>query len=199
MKEICAAKGISRHGRTEYSWRLPIFSTISWDGDGNLPTVVETLSPSFCLLYQREISLDSSIFTYQDSSHEELDDNHQWEKKFMSLLSSRRRLIFNIPFDEDEANRLLGGQWLNDEIINAYLCLCGCLQSNIKILPTYWYTLLVSGNNRQGQAVSWVGYLFFCSALLLGTDWEKFKDFEKCRRRINGLERFLSSDYNYKL
>jgi hypothetical protein len=169
MKDICAAKGISRHGRTEYSWRLPIFSTISRDGDENSPTVVETLSPSFCLLYQHEISLDSSILACQDSSHQEMDNNHQWNFFFMSLLSSHRRIIFNIPFHEDEANRLLGGQWLNDEIINAYLQLCGCLQSNIKILPTHWYTLLNSQrNNRQGKAVSWVGCRFFLLSASFG-------------------------------
>lgn len=141
IKAICAERRISRHGDTRYSWRLPIFDAIQWDG-------VETLPPSdqaICLLYKNETI------------------GRRWENVLASS-SSHSWTVSQIPFQESEVKRLLNGLWLNDDIIDAYLVLCQFSWPDIKFLPTQWFPCLENwGKEASSRSTSWVSLYFHTS------------------------------------
>jgi hypothetical protein len=149
--DICAEKRILQHGKTKYSWRLTIFHTIRCD-DGKASTAVVQYSfPSFCLLYQHEIAA-----VVASGSGGESKGGFQWDKAFMDS-SSLPKMILNVPFRRDQAVRMLTGEWFDDEIINAYLLLCGYFQPDIKFLATQWGDKLRQwGDEAEKRTIKWV-------------------------------------------
>lgn len=149
IKAICSERQISRYGNTQYSWRLPIFDTIQWDGVETLPALGQAFSPAICLLYKNEVV------------------GCRWEGVLVSS-SSHSWVIGKTPYKEHEVKRLLDGLWLNDEIVNAYLELCRLARPDIKFLPTFWYSRLETwGKEASSQTISWVGLSFHTSGSLL--------------------------------
>jgi hypothetical protein len=139
IKAICVERQIVQNGKTQYSWRLPIFDTIQWSDSHALATASQTRTQDLCL-YSNEIV------------------NRQWEKSMLDLSSSHAFwTIAQIPFQEPEARRLLEGLWLNDNIIDAYLVLCGYLRPDIKFLSTQWFCCLeIWRNDASSKSISWV-------------------------------------------
>jgi hypothetical protein len=66
-------------------------------------------------------------------------------------------MIKNIPFGKIQARRLLTGNLIDDEIINAYLILCGYLRPDIKFLNSFWLDKLkIWGHQAAENSVRWV-------------------------------------------
>jgi hypothetical protein len=163
IKRICTERRILRYGNTKYSWRLTIFYSNVWDNGEDFTTVKYSI-PSFCLLYQHELA---AIFASGRNS----EGGFQWDTTFINSLKLPR-IIKTIPFGDNQARRLLTRGWVDDEIINAYLLLCGYIQPDIKFVTTFWpkkWALWgdLSGNN----SIKWVSvfsnFFFFSSAILL--------------------------------
>jgi hypothetical protein len=159
MKVICSERRILRQGKTQYSWRLPIFDTIQWD-DGETTAVVQTSIPSFCLLYQRELL--GSVTSGSSGSSGSGGVFGEWDKKFYNSLGEEGRMYQGVPFEKTHAKRMLRGKWFDDDIINGYLVLCGFFRKDIKFLSTHWFTLLhnSSDNDILKKAITWVSSLF---------------------------------------
>lgn len=161
IKGICDARRISRYGKTRYSWRLPLFEAIKWDeGETSSNANQSLIPPSFCLLYQQELLVNgggssNSIFSGQIS------DFNQWDEEFLGTLRSRNRMVGNISFEEPQANRLLRGLWLNDDVIDIYLVLCEYLQPGIRFLPTQWFSCLKNWKEEaSSKSANWVSCHF---------------------------------------
>ena len=108
----------------------------------------------------------------------------QWDENFLGSLKSKSHvgLIGNIPFYEPQAKKLLEGSWFNDDIIDAYLTLCGYVRRDFKFLPTQWYPSVEKwGNEASSKSISWVSnpLRFFPLMLLQRTDEKGYKDFKK--------------------
>jgi hypothetical protein len=152
IEEICAARQTLRLGKTKYSWRLTIFDTIGWDDGKTSTTVVQSSMPSFCLLYQRELAIIVA-------SNSRSKGGFQWDKNFIDSSSLCNKMICNVPFGTLQAKRLLTGDWLDDEIINAYLLLCGFFQPNIKFLPSHWCSKMEDwGDEAEKRTIAWVSW-----------------------------------------
>ena len=138
VRTICSERQISWNSNTRYSWCLPIFDAIKFDNH-NISTPI--CNNPAVLLYKTEVV----------------------EQKWVDILefsTSHVRMIAKTPFQNSDVKRLLQGRWLNDDIINAYLGLCGYLRSDIKFLPTQWFTSLAKwGLDAKSKTVLWVGLL----------------------------------------
>jgi hypothetical protein len=157
IKAICSERRILRQGKTQYSWRLPIFDIIQW-GDGETTAVVQTSIPSFCLMYQHELVIESGS---SDSSGKAVkQDFGVWDKKFYDSFGEKGgRMFQGVPFKMIHAERVLKGQWFDDDIINGYLILCGYFRKDIKFLSTHWCTFLRNKDDIL-KSITWVSRLF---------------------------------------
>jgi hypothetical protein len=143
IKAICTERQISRHGNTQYSWRLPIFDTFQWDGIETMPG--QPCSPAICYLYKHEAVGCSWEGVLASSSL------HTWA-------------VGGIPFGAHEVKLLLDGSWLNNDIIDAYLVLCGFSRPDIKFLSTQWFPCLETwGEEASKRTTSWVSLSFHTS------------------------------------
>jgi hypothetical protein len=138
IQMICLERQISQDSNSGHAWSLPIFHTLKCENNnistplGNHPAV---------LLYKSEVM------------------EQKWEA-ILELSTSHVWIIGKIPFKNSEVKRLLNGQWLNDEVINAYLELCAFLRPDIKFLPTHWFPGLATwGLDAKRKTVNWVGLL----------------------------------------
>jgi hypothetical protein len=153
IRTICNERQISKHGKIQYSWRLPIFHTVQWDNADN--KALSTLSrehisdlSDLCLLFQ----------------HETTGVPQKWEKVRV-LSKSHTWTVAGIPFTESDVNILLDGDWLNDNIIDAYLELCAYLRPDIKFLPTHWFQILKThGEEASTKLAPWVSLLFYTNS-----------------------------------
>jgi hypothetical protein len=138
IQTICSERQISRNDNTGFSWSLPIFDAIKCENH----SISTPLDHNPALLYKYEVM----------------------DKKWEGILESSSSLIWKIrgvPFKKAEVRQLLHGKWLSDEVINAYLLLCGYLRPDIKFLPTPWFTFLKGwGLNASNNSVNWVSLLF---------------------------------------
>ena len=135
IKAICTERRIFRHGSTKYSWRLSIFDDIQWD---EVETSGRACPPPICLLYKHEAI------------------GRRWED-VLALSSLHTWAVGGIPFQKPEAKRLLEGLWLNDDVIDAYLVLCGFSWPHIKFLPTQWFSCFETwGKEASSRTTSWV-------------------------------------------
>jgi hypothetical protein len=149
IKSICDERRILRHGKTKYSWRLAIFNTIEWDDGETQTAVIQSSIPSFCLLYQHELA---AII----ASGSRPEGGLQWDPAFIESFKLPI-MIKNIPFSNIQARRLLTGNLIDDEIINAYLILCGYLRPDIKFLNSFWLDKLkIWGHQAAENSVRWV-------------------------------------------
>ncbi|KAF8808584.1 cysteine proteinase [Phlegmacium glaucopus] len=131
IRTICNEQQISKHGKIQYSWRLPIFHTVQWDNADN--KALSTLS-----------------------RHETTGVPHKWES-VRALSRSHTWIVAGIPFTESDVNILLDGDWLNDNIIDAYLELCAYLRPDIKFLPTHWFQILKThGEEASTKLAPWI-------------------------------------------
>lgn len=148
IKTICVERGVERNGKTQYSWRLPMFDPMQLNDGHALAMVRQTHTPNLCL-YQNEIV------------------DCLWEKRMLALSSSHAFwAISQIPFQESEGKRLLKGSWLNDNIIDAYLVLCGFVRPDIKFLSTQWFCAMERwGNGASSQSIPWVSG--FCRPMVV--------------------------------
>lgn len=132
---ICSERQISQNGNTGHAWSLPIFHMIEYEND-NIATLLGD-HPAM-LLYKSEVM------------------ERRWEG-ILKLSTSHVWLSGKTPFTNSGIKRLLDGQWLNDDVINAYLELCACLRSDVKFLATQWFPGLQTwGPNVKKNAVRWV-------------------------------------------
>jgi len=154
IKAICTERRISKHGSTQYSWRLPLFNSIQWGNDNTL-TADHTYAPRFCLLYKHETA------------------SCRWES-ILASSKSRAWTIGQNPLTQSDIKRLLDGRWLNDDIINAYLELCRYLQPDIHFLSTYWFSCLENwGKEAPSKLASWVSLLFLKILKICSPDAER--------------------------
>jgi len=147
IKAICTERQISRHGNTQYSWRLPIFDTFQWDDVETLPTSgrASSRTPAICLLYKHE-GVDNPL------------------EGILASSSSNTWAIKAIPFNAPQVTRLLDGLWLNDDIIDAYLVLCHFSWPDIKFLSSQWFSKLgFWGTEASNKTISWVSLSFHMS------------------------------------
>ncbi|KAF8801052.1 hypothetical protein BYT27DRAFT_7262374 [Phlegmacium glaucopus] len=94
--------------------------------------------------YYRDLSDLCLLF-----QHETTGVPQKWES-VQALSRSHTWTVAGIPFTESDVNILLDGDWLNDNIIDAYLELCAYLCPDIKFLPTHWFRILkLMGKKRQ--------------------------------------------------
>jgi hypothetical protein len=85
---------------------------------------------------------------------------HRWED-ILELSTSHVWTIAQVPFGKSGIQRLLHGQWLDDDVINAYLGLCGYLRSDIKFLSTQWFISLKKWeSDASSKSVAWVSLPF---------------------------------------
>lgn len=163
IRHICHERRILRYGNTKYSWRSTIFHTLAWDGKETLNEVIQSSIPSFCLLYQHECAaiVASGIGT---------EGGFQWDTTFIDLFEFPI-MVKNIPFDDIQARRLLAGTWIDDEVVNAYLFLCGSFRPDIKFLNSYWLAKLPFwGNHAVDNSILWVSWPFFHTFTILVDD-----------------------------
>jgi len=149
IKRICIERRIPHYGNTKYSWRLPIFHCVVRDNGETFTTMVQSSIPSFCPLYQRELTTIVATGSLGDGGF-------QWDTTFINS-PKLPRTIMNIPFSKLQAERLLTRTWIDDEVINAYLCLCGYLRPDIKFISTHWPTKIAEwGDKAKKKSISWV-------------------------------------------
>jgi hypothetical protein len=135
IETICSERQIDWKRNTGYPWSLPFFDAIQCQNDGNL-TDLEN-HPAI-LLYRYEIK------------------EQKWER-ILELSTRRVWSIAGTPFQTKGIQRLLDGACLNDDVINAYLVLCGYLRPDVKFLPTQWFVCLNNwGRDAARKSVSWV-------------------------------------------
>jgi hypothetical protein len=129
IKTICWERHMDWKRNTGYPWSLPFFGAIQCQVStdlGNHPAV---------LLYRYEVI----------------------EQKWQHILESSAthiRKIAGTPLQTSAIKRLLDGMWINDDVINAYLTLCGYLRPDIKFIHTHWFVKL--GQDAPTKTVSWV-------------------------------------------
>jgi hypothetical protein len=139
IKTICSERQIDWKRNIGYPWSLPFFDTIECQNDENLTHLGN--HPAI-LLYRYEV----------------IEKN--WEH-ILELSHTRVLTIDGTPFETTGIQRLLDGMWLNDDLINAYLTLCGYLRPDLKFLPTQWFPSLINwGLDAASKSVSWVRSTF---------------------------------------
>jgi hypothetical protein len=135
IKTICSEWQIDCKRNTGYPWSLPFFDAIQCQTDGNATNLEN--HPAL-LLYRSEVI------------------EQKWER-ILELSITRVWKIAGTPFESTAVKRLLDGTWLNDDIINAYLSLCGYLRPDVKFLPTQWFPSLSKwGRDASKQSAAWV-------------------------------------------
>jgi hypothetical protein len=150
IQTICSERQISQNSNSGCAWSLPIFRTIKGENN-NISTPLDN-HPTV-LLYKSEVI------------------EQKWEG-LLELSTSHVWMIEKTPFQNAEVKRLLDGEWLNDEVINAYLELCACLRSDIKFLPTQWFPGLATwGLDAKRKTVAWVGLLVHFHQIQLNICW----------------------------
>lgn len=135
IKTICSERQIVWKRNTGYPWSLPFFDAIQCQNDGN----------------STDLGNHPAILLYGYEVIEE-----KW-KRILELSTTHVWTIAGTPFETTAIRRLLGGMWLNDDVINAYLTLCGYLRPDVKFLPTQWFPSLIKwGADASSKSVSWV-------------------------------------------
>jgi hypothetical protein len=139
IKTICSERQIPRNSNTGFSWSLSIFDAIKCQ--------TQDISRSFldnpaALLYKHEVI------------------NRKWEG-IPESSTSQVWMIDRVPFPNSGVKRLLDGSWLDDDVIDAYLKLCGYLRPDIKFLSTHWFPSLERwGQDASSKSVPWVSFPF---------------------------------------
>jgi hypothetical protein len=139
IKRICSERQISRNSNSGYSWGLPILDPIKYENDdssthlGNSPAA---------LLYKHEVA------------------DRKW-KCVQELSTSRSWMVSRICFNNSGVQKLLLGKWLDDDVIDAYLELCGYLRPDMKFISTHWFPFLSRLKpNESIKSVPWVSLPF---------------------------------------
>jgi hypothetical protein len=139
IETICSERQISRNSNTGYAWDLPILDHIKCENDG-ISTHLGNVPAA--LLYKHEVA------------------DRKW-KRIRELSTSRSWMISKICFDNPGVEKLLLGRWLNDDVIDAYLELCGYLRPDMKFISTHWFPFLSRlGPNESKKSVPWVSLPF---------------------------------------
>jgi hypothetical protein len=139
IKTICSERQIPRNSNAGYSWSLPIFDAIEFEN----PEISTLLA----------CNLSAPLYKYEVNEK-------KWES-ILELSASHVWRIHNVPFETSGVKRLLHGLWLDDNIIDAYLHLCGYLRPDIKFLSTNWFpSLLKWGLEASSKSISWVSFSF---------------------------------------
>ena len=143
IKTICSEHQIDWQRNTGSPWSLPFFDVIQSEN--------REMSTPF------ENHLAILIYWY-----EVLEE--KWDH-ILELSTSHEWMIAGTPFDTSAIKWLLDGSWLNDNIINAYLALCGYLHPDIKFVPTQWFPALTKwGVDASRKSLSWVSSTFSSSS-----------------------------------
>jgi len=138
IKTICTERQISWNSNTGYAWSLPIFGAIRCQNNSIL---THFQNDPAALLYKSEAA------------------ERKWEG-ILELSTSHVWMIAGVPFDNSGVKRLLHGSWLNDDVIDAYLNLCGYLRPDMKFLPTQWFPSLSKwGIDASIKSIPWVSLL----------------------------------------
>lgn len=140
IKSIWHQRAISRRtSRGTDPWMLPMFDRIGCsDGEGGAAQLQPQPHSGICYLYRRE---------YEEEA---------WNC-IRKVAQSRVWWVEKVPFTPSEAEKLLGGRQLNDEIINGYLIMCAYLNPSIKFLATFWFSKLHGWGTAAAQHTSkWV-------------------------------------------
>jgi hypothetical protein len=135
IKTICSERQIPLNSNAGYAWSLPIFDAIKCK---NYEVSTPSEDNTAALLYKQEVI------------------QQKWEG-ILELSASRVWMVHRVPFQNSSVKRLLHGSWLDDDIINAYLELCGFLRPDIKFLSTQWFVSLEKwGLDASTKSVPWV-------------------------------------------
>jgi hypothetical protein len=138
IRTICSERQIDWKRNTGYPWSLPFFDAIQCQNDGNSTDLAHHRA---ILIYRYEVT------------------EEKWEH-ILKLSSTHVWTIAGTPFETAAIKKLLAGMWLNDDVINAYLALCGYLRPDVKFLPTQWFPSLTKwGLDASRKSVSWVRVL----------------------------------------
>jgi hypothetical protein len=139
IKEICSELHISWNTNTGYAWSLPIFDAVKCETHG--------ISTHF------RNDPAASLYKYEI-------DERKWEG-ILELSTSHVWMIAGVPFQNSGVKRLLHGSWLNDDVIDAYIELCGYLRPDMKFLPTQWFPSLAKwGLDASIKSIPWVSQPF---------------------------------------
>jgi hypothetical protein len=145
IKTICSERQIPLNSNTGFSWSLPIFDAIKCE------ISTPFVDNPAVLLYKYEVT------------------ERKWEEILKSS-ASLAWMIDGVPFQNSGIKRLLHGSWLNDDVIDAYLKLCGYLRPDIKFLPTVWFTFLKKwGLDASSKTVRWVSLPFHLHQIQLNS------------------------------
>lgn len=148
IKTICSERRISKNSETGYAWNLPIFEIIKQEKNED-PSPWYNDPPMSMLLYKCEVI------------------ERKWEG-ILELSKSLNWMIDRVPFQKSGVERLLHGRWLNDNVIDAYLELCGCLRPDIKFIQSHWFPSLERwGSEALSKSAHWVSLLMSSSSNLL--------------------------------
>lgn len=139
INTICSERQISRNSKTGYPWSLPHFDAIKTENHGIL---TDSGNNSAALLYKYEVV------------------EPKWEG-ILKLSTSRVWTIANISLGIINFERLLLRKWIDNDIIDAYLVLCGYLRPDMRFLSTEWFNCFHKwGTKASMMTVNWVSLPF---------------------------------------
>jgi hypothetical protein len=77
------------------------------------------------------------------------------------LSTSQNWKVAKIPILNKHVRWLLHRMWIDNDVVDTYLALCGYLRPDMKFLSTHWFNKLEEwGSNASTLSVSWVSLPF---------------------------------------